>query len=164
MRKMIFPLLTFLWMVVIFSFSANPAEESTQISRSVGRMIGEICISEFQEWPKERQDAFAERIDYPVRKCAHALEYAILGMLLWFSFSGIAGRKAGLYSFVTGTFYAASDEIHQLYVAGRSGQISDVILDASGVLIGLLLIYILRTGIKRYKKHTSNRQIQIKIK
>ena len=161
---MIFPLLTFLWMAVIFSFSANPAEESTQISRSVGRMIGEICISEFQEWPKERQDVFAERIDYPVRKCAHASEYAILGILLWLSISEIAEKKMGLYAFVTGTIYAASDEFHQLYVPGRSGQISDVILDASGILIGLLLIYILRTGIKRYKKHTANRQIQIKIK
>lgn len=164
MKKMIFPLLTFLWMAVIFSFSANPAEESTQISRSVGRMIGEICISEFQEWPKERQDVFAERIDYPVRKCAHASEYAILGILLWLSISEIAEKKMGLYAFVTGTIYAASDEFHQLYVPGRSGQISDVILDASGILIGLLLIYILRTGIKRYKKHTANRQIQIKIK
>ncbi|WP_235249157.1 VanZ family protein [Faecalicatena contorta] len=138
---MIFPLLTFLWMAVIFSFSANPAEESTQISRSVGRMIGEICISEFQEWPKERQDVFAERIDYPVRKCAHASEYAILGILLWLSISEIAEKKMGLYAFVTGTIYAASDEFHQLYVPGRSGQISDVILDASGILIGLLLIY-----------------------
>ena len=156
--------MTILWMIVIFMFSAKPADESTQMSRSVGKLVGEILISDFKEWPEERQEIFAERIDYPVRKCAHALEYAILGMLLWFSFSGIAGRKAGLYSFVTGTFYAASDEIHQLYVPGRSGQISDVILDASGVLIGLLLIYILRTGIKRYKKHTSNRQIQIKIK
>ncbi|MCF2682537.1 VanZ family protein [Faecalicatena contorta] len=141
MKKMIFPLLTFLWMAVIFSFSANPAEESTQISRSVGRMIGEICISEFQEWPKERQDVFAERIDYPVRKCAHASEYAILGILLWLSISEIAEKKMGLYAFVTGTIYAASDEFHQLYVPGRSGQISDVILDASGILIGLLLIY-----------------------
>ena len=127
-------------------------------------MIGEICISEFQEWPKERQDVFAERIDYPVRKCAHASEYAILGILLWLSISEIAEKKMGLYAFVTGTIYAASDEFHQLYVPGRSGQISDVILDASGILIGLLLIYILRTGIKRYKKHTANRQIQIKIK
>lgn len=142
MRKMIFPLLTFLWMVVIFSFSANPAEESTQISRSVGRMIGEICISEFQEWPKERQDAFAERIDYPVRKCAHASEYAILGMLLVLSVSCYKRKNNVAYAFVIGTIYAAGDEFHQLFVEGRSCQLTDVMIDSMGVVTGILLIYI----------------------
>lgn len=40
---------------------------------------------------------------------------------------------------LTGALYAASDEFHQLFVPGRSGQISDVLLDSAGVCFGVLL-------------------------
>ena len=34
------------------------------------------------------------------------------------------------------SLYAARDEIHQLFVLGRAGRISDVMIDSAGVLIG----------------------------
>ena len=40
--------------------------------------------------------------------------------------------------------YAATDEFHQLFVPGRSGQVSDVILDSAGAAIGVLIM----TGIE----------------
>ena len=122
-------------------FSAKPADESTQMSRSVGKIVGEIFISEFHEWPESRQEVFAERIDHPVRKCAHASEYAILGILLCISVSCYRTEKCAMYVFIAGAAYAASDEFHQLFVAGRSCQVTDVLIDSMGVLTGILLIY-----------------------
>ena len=48
--------------------------------------------------------------------------------------------KAG-WAWVVGTLYAASDEIHQLFVPGRSGQLRDVLLDSDGVAAGILLAW-----------------------
>ena len=42
---------------------------------------------------------------------------------------------------ITTSFYAATDEFHQLFVAGRSGQIKDVLIDTIGACIGLLVLY-----------------------
>lgn len=138
MRRKIFTILTILWMVVIFWFSANPAEESTEMSLSVGERIGHYFIDDFDEWTQERQLAFAERIDYPVRKCAHAMEYTILGILIVGAVCDDEKNswKRIMVCFALGALYACSDEFHQLFVPGRSGQISDVLLDSCGVLLG----------------------------
>ena len=74
--------ITIIWMVVIFSFSAREADESAAMSHSVGKEIGRLVIPEFRSWSEDKQEQFAEKIDFPVRKCAHASEYAVLGVLI----------------------------------------------------------------------------------
>lgn len=138
--------LTITWMLVIFTFSAQPAEESTDTSMFWGRMAGELLVPGFKNWPEEKKESFAEKMDYPVRKAAHATEYAILGLLLFATLYPLDHRDAELIkrsrtgaSFTLGALYAASDEIHQLFVPGRSGQFTDVLIDSGGVLAGILL-------------------------
>jgi VanZ family protein len=69
--------------------------------------------------------------DYVLRKLAHMTEYAILAVLL--------RRATGsdVAAFVVAVAYAASDEVHQLFVRGRHGSPIDVGIDAVGALIGL---------------------------
>ena len=111
-------------MIVIFSFSAKVAEDSEEMSRSVGMLIGKAVIKEYKEWPGKRQAAFAAKIDYPVRKAAHASEYALLGILLTGAILDIRKpwKRQLLACFLIGAAYAASDEFHQLFVPGRSGR------------------------------------------
>jgi len=71
--------------------------------------------------------------DLVLRKLAHMAEYAVLGALLLRA-TGRAGLAVAL-----GTLYAASDEIHQAFVPGRSGRPLDVAIDAVGVACGVLL-------------------------
>ena len=47
-------------------------------------------------------------------------------------------------------FYAASDEFHQSYVPGRTGQVSDVFIDTSGGAIGLGLLWLVGKLRKRW--------------
>lgn len=77
---MIWLIFTIIWMSVIFSFSAKKAVESEGMSHSVGKEIGRLIVSQFTSWSEERQEQFAKMIDFPVRKCAHATEYAVLGV------------------------------------------------------------------------------------
>ena len=72
--------------------------------------------------------------DYVLRKGAHLTEYAILAVLLV--------RATGSFAWAFGltVLYAASDEVHQLFVRGRHGSPIDVGIDAVGALVGLTLL------------------------
>jgi VanZ family protein len=70
--------------------------------------------------------------DLLLRKAAHLTEYAVLGALL-------VRALRELPALVAGVAYAVSDELHQTVVAGRTGALLDVAVDATGVLLGILL-------------------------
>lgn len=70
--------------------------------------------------------------DFALRKLAHFTEYAVLGGLL-------ARAVAGVAALALGIAYAVTDEVHQTFVAGRSGSLRDVAIDGMGVLVGILL-------------------------
>lgn len=156
-KRIILPVFTVLWMAVIFWFSSAPAEESTHMSLSAGRMAARIFVPDFDEWEPEKQDAFAEKIDYPVRKTAHAGEYAVLGVWMYGTVSSFSGRKRvcrGITAWVAASVYAATDELHQLFVPGRSGQIRDVLLDSTGAAAGILLCMVIAALIKRQTRYS----------
>lgn len=135
-------LVTLLWMILIFRMSAAPAVESADMSQSVGYAVGRLVVRGFDDLSPEEQQAFAEKIDYPIRKGAHFTEYTILGILLYADFLLCTRLKKWVrfcLAFLCGTAYAGTDEFHQLFVPGRSGQLTDVMLDGSGVLCGCLL-------------------------
>ena len=79
--------------------------------------------------------------------------------------SGVAGRtgngawrkfrKEMFLPWLIAALYAASDEIHQLFVPGRSGQLSDVILDSAGALAGVAAFTVLCWLINRRKARVS---------
>ncbi len=138
-RKIIFMILTVCWMIGIFTFSSRTAELSSQDSNRAGMVIGEMFVPGFENWSIVRQD-FAEKVDHPIRKTAHAAEYAVLGVMLMGVFAGEQSKwRLVLKSWILGSGYAATDEFHQLFVAGRSGQMSDVMLDSFGVFAGVLI-------------------------
>lgn len=91
---------TILMMALIFWFSAQPSDDSSEMSTSVGLAIGHIFVPDFEEKTEAEQILYAQSIDHPVRKCAHASEYAILsalciGTLLSWSFSKKLQQKNG---------------------------------------------------------------------
>lgn len=176
MRRKVFLVLTILWMVLIFAFSARSAEVSSEDSRSIGLLIGELFIPGFEEQSAEAQNKFAEKVDHPVRKAAHASEYAVLGLLTAGVYIAGGAADAGkvndkkkadirnskkrtpisrgiLIPWVVTTAYAATDEMHQLFVPGRSGQVSDVLLDSAGAIAGLALLGGIRFLVQRRREN-----------
>jgi VanZ family protein len=71
--------------------------------------------------------------DTVLRKGAHVTEYAVLGMLLYRAFAREVPALA------TGIAYAATDELHQHFVRGRSASPVDVAIDAVGIAVGMLV-------------------------
>ena len=146
-----FTIAVILWMAVIFWFSAQPADISTDMSESVGRRLGSLIIPDFSDWGPEEQLAFADRIDFAVRKCAHATEYAILaGLLLgMFASRGLKGKKLNAAVMGMVLFYASTDELHQLFVPGRACMITDVLIDCAGGAVMCMFYFLICCPMKR---------------
>lgn len=139
--------MTIIWMLVIFIFSSQPADESTRTSLFVGQMIETVCVPGFVDFSPEEKRLMAENIDFFVRKTAHGTEYAILGILISLSIAELREMnfyKRQCWAYAAGTLYAVSDEIHQLFVPGRAGLFTDVMIDSAGILAGLMILYVLK--------------------
>ncbi len=146
MKIILFRILAILWMCVIFWYSAQPANISAKKSYAVGHFIGRVLVPGYEDKTKAEQDEFAMMIDHPIRKTAHALEYAILGILVFFSTSLSSNNTkndstwwyAPMIAIAVCVLYAISDEVHQYFVPGRACQLRDIIIDTFGALIGII--------------------------
>jgi VanZ family protein len=127
---------TVLWLWFIYARSAKTAEASDTESGSILELLVRIL-------PFLTMRA--------VRKLAHFTEYFILGGLLYADWR-LLGRGGVLLPLGAGLVFAAADEILQTYVPGRSGQVSDVLLDLAGVAaaVGALLLLRRRREGKRH--------------
>ena len=134
----VFTILVILWMAVIFSFSMENGSRSENTSSGVAQLIARIFVSDFDVKTPEEQKVVLTRLSYPIRKCGHMTEYAILGFLVYAMFYayGFKGRRRFLLAVILAVLYAASDEIHQVFVPGRTGRFTDVLIDSIGILMG----------------------------
>jgi VanZ family protein len=135
-------------MVVIFSASGDRASFSHS-----SRIIGPLVRWLFPQLSDEAIHA----IVVSVRKGAHLTEYAVLTLLLWRALRkprrGDARpwhwSEAGLALGLT-ALYAASDELHQIFVPSRQGSIWDVLLDTAGGALALVGLWVVGRVRKRW--------------
>ncbi|MBI5568034.1 MAG: VanZ family protein [Chloroflexi bacterium] len=77
--------------------------------------------------------------DAIVHRTAHLIEFALLGWLVLRALSDgrLPDRRTFIIALIVVTVYGASDELHQRFTPGRSSELSAVVFDAVGGLIGL---------------------------
>ncbi len=83
-------------------------------------------------------------VDFVTKKAAHVTEYGVLAFLLWRAISREREWSAWPSfggAFVLSLLYAISDELHQTFVPGRNGALTDVGFDALGALLALGLVW-----------------------
>lgn len=92
-------------------------------------------------------------LDFVVRKAGHMFVFGVLAVLLWRALTSSAVRHALVWSWLLTVAYAASDEFHQLFTAGRHASPVDVGIDSVGALIALLgLVAWLRLWTRRTRR------------
>lgn len=152
-------ILTLAWMVVIFLFSCENASDSSETSGNTIRFFLDIFYPDFKELAESAQMEIVESFQHIVRKFAHFTAYAILGVLTLLSvvtYKNLPIKFRSGTSLVICLLYAISDEIHQLFVPGRSGQITDVFVDFSGAFTGvIILLLIIRFSKSRFIKNNT---------
>ncbi len=154
MKKCILWALVVIWMGVIFFMSSQTGKESGALSGKVITTIASIVDSDFEKMSDEEKSIVIEKWQHFTRKTAHFSEYAVLGvlcMLALLQYEKIRRQMCIVWSVLIAAMYASSDEIHQRFVDGRGGQVSDVILDSSGALVGCLILFGIYMWIRKRK-------------
>ena len=127
MKKALKLILVVAVMIFIFAFSSESGIRSTKRSDKVITVL-------FKKSKK------TNHLITFVRKSAHFIIYFLLGFLvinLFMEFN-LSSGKLIVFSLLFCCFYACSDEIHQLFIVGRSGSFFDVLLDTISSFFGIL--------------------------
>ena len=119
-------------MFTIFMFSSERDTVSTK--RSDGLIIRTCEFLLGRQLTENEKEIYIEKYVVYVRKTAHFTLYFLLGLffisfLKEFDFNN---NKLIIYTIIFVFIYACSDEIHQLFIPGRSGEILDVLIDTTG--------------------------------
>ena len=155
MKKLnkLFFTLTIVWMVVIFIFSAQTGDTSANLSGGITEAIISLIFRDFDSYSPEKQLSILETAHYIIRKGAHFTEYGILGIFssltlltyvcadkARFALRLIKGHMVRIIpiTLVFCILYAVSDEIHQGFTDNRYPALTDVLIDSSGALCGIL--------------------------
>ena len=207
-RRRALTALTLFWMLFIFIMSSARSTVSDYQSDTLIDFICTVFVKGYTEMPPDKKLELQDQGTFPVRKCAHMTEYAILGALLsltiteYMQDSDSSSRKRDRDSLLQkghhntgvqnnpaesaarenpaesaarenpdesdvrdnpgkstlqeknnnsaskilrravfiGFLYASTDEFHQTFVPGRSGEIRDILIDTFGVLLGALIV------------------------
>lgn len=147
-KRIVLLVLIIIWAVFVFNFSNQTGEESSGLSRKVAELF----------FHTEEALAIAEPI---IRKLAHFAEYALGGFLMYLLVDTypFSKKKKFIITLLLGIWYAAIDEIHQLFVPARSGTIRDVCIDTLGFTSGILFTkFVLFLGNKIKTKKSKKRE------
>ena len=129
---------------LIFFFSSQNAESSTAVSQGILRkLLGFMPVVRSLD-----QATFLE-VEHFIRKTAHFVLYMILGVYAYLSAETVISKRKILVTLLFCLAYASSDELHQLFSNGRSGQISDVLLDFCGSFVGMSATVIITKRLKK---------------
>ncbi|MGA2506997.1 MAG: VanZ family protein [Chitinispirillaceae bacterium] len=141
-HKALWWVLIVLWCGLIFYMSSNNGDESSNQSKFVATLLN--------RWVRCLLGPHAFTLsETVVRKTAHFFEYLVLGCLMFMGFldrSRLA--RSILFVLIAGLLFAVSDELHQLFIPGRTARFFDVLIDMAGIALS---VGIMNRVIKRPK-------------
>ncbi len=132
---------------LVWNNSSKESKESNKSSTSIAKTVTEHVVKDYKNLPKPKQEEHVKKINVKIRSIAHFAEFIPLGLfafLLILAFLDFT-RKDFWYFVLTATVIslmfsslcALTDEIHQIFVKGRSFQLIDILTDSLGALCGL---------------------------
>lgn len=143
-------------MALIFFLSSQTADISSNTSGGVIEFVIRIFKSDFDSLsPFEQQELIAP-FQFIVRKGAHFTLYGILGIFSFFTYityTSLSLKTRFCYSALTCLLYAFSDEIHQTFIPGRSGELRDVLIDFCGSILGIAFLTLITRKAKFTKQN-----------
>ncbi|MEM6264473.1 MAG: VanZ family protein [Bacteroidota bacterium] len=143
-----------LWMCLIFYLSDQDKQQSTN---QMG--LFQWLLSLVFDNPRQLIKGTPGLL---IRKAAHLTEYGILFLLLFRALRlHLRYTAAVVYGILGCALYGLTDEFHQLTVYGRTGQLSDVIIDTAGAFLGFLIHRV--ASMWNFPPISSNRHLKLKV-
>jgi len=143
--------------VMIFKLSDQMSTDSDALSRSFTIKLVQLVQDIVGEVDEQKAEETVKKIHKLVRKYAHFVLYTLLGVVSGLLFAVAVYREFGLTAWVSAwifcVIYAISDEYHQTFIAGRSGELRDVLIDSSGALLGTLAVILIGRAIAKRRRY-----------
>ncbi len=154
-KTLIFGSVLTAWTVLIFLFSSQSGERSsdtsTELLHSILNILTSLNIINACDYTSDRIDM----LNGILRNAAHFFEYAVLGLLAAFFINKVSmlrymetkQKRSILFAFAYVLLVSVSDEILQIFIPERCFQISDILTDISGGALGIFSsIIMLKSG------------------
>ena len=149
LRKTIKLLIIVVIMLIIFLFSSDTGTESSIKSDDLIIKATQIIMN--RQLTTSEKEKITKLLVVPIRKTAHIIIYLLLGISIISFYKEF--KTLNVYSVINCLIicilYAISDEVHQMFVVGRSGELKDVIIDSVGSIFGILSYYKIYLGRKK---------------
>lgn len=138
-----------LWCGIIFYASSRTSGESNSKSKKIvfetvkitAKVTNKINLTKIDLSNDKWANDMVKKLNKPFRKICHASVYFILSVLIIFGLKtfNVDIKKAMLISIGICFLYSLTDEFHQLFVSGRTGQFSDCLIDTLGATLGAII-------------------------
>ena len=142
-----------IWMSLIFFFSHQKADNSSKLSEGTTKKVITFVIRLVDSNTSDSKiEEIVNTLNPSIRKLAHFTEYFILGLLLvnLFIKFPMPLKQLVIISLISVVLYATSDEVHQIFIEGRSCQLKDILLDTLGGTLAIIIY--LKTNNKKLKR------------
>lgn len=149
-KIIIYILLSIICMIAIFSLSNKNTTQSNHMSKKL--LYHVVTMYEKVSHHSVDKEELIDKLNYPIRKLAHFSIYFLLGIFVYQVALLLDVKQKELVATMICMIYAVTDEIHQLFVLGRTAQVLDIVIDTCGSLVAILLIRAIRKKIKVMKK------------
>lgn len=143
--RVIFAIMALAVMAYIFVLSSETAAQSSKTSSGIIEKIADTFVPSYKSMTTAEKTEFVASLQDIVRKWAHVVIFGALGI----SVAGFVSTFRGnfwlklIFCQVFCSAYAAGDEFHQKFSAGRSFQYTDIAADSLGALIGILIVLLI---------------------
>lgn len=146
LRKILRWIAVIIWMGVIFYLSHQPGTESSNLSSGITDFVIQT-IDTLLPFISVDEALF----HHLIRKSAHFTAYFLLGLLVNHAIRLPYGKRL-VTALVICILFATSDEVHQLFIVGRSGEVRDVLIDSTGAATGIGVYMLGEMVFHRFRK------------
>lgn len=138
--------LVIIWLSIIFNFSNASSITTTNQSLGVSKVLVTLSLNATNKLhitsislDENNINKIADNIRPFIRKVAHIFEYFILAILVLLMVKETNIKYYYIFTVLFCMIMAFLDEIHQLFIVNRSGNLLDVLIDTSGCLLFILV-------------------------
>lgn len=145
-----------IWMCVIFMMSHLDGAKSWYLTGEF-LTVSKTGSVDKESTYEEKMESYDKGATWTqmvmLRKFAHFAEYFIFALLLMNALLFRTNWKVSVkWTLLIGIMYAIFDEVHQLFIPDRKGNILDMMIDTSGVVMGLICLMWIRK-LRKAKMH-----------
>ena len=137
-KKLIYIVLIIVVLISIYYLSSMNNKETNSLSKGI--IMKGIDIVENITHKEYDKKVIVNKLNYPIRKCAHFLLFLLLGLCIYLLLNSFNISNRFIISIILCFVFACLDETHQMFSLGRSSSILDILIDSIGSIVGIVII------------------------